>query len=361
MTHLKIITFLALAAVITLAGCKEDLFEEEIVDCPMIESTDPSNQATGVPISQIITVEFDKPMDPTTANSTSIFVEGVAGTVSYSGNTASFTPSSPLEFNTTYTGRVTTDVKDAYGLGIKEDYTWSFTTEEFSPFVNLRSVKRFGIIAGTGISNNAGPSEINNMDIGIYPGFRSSITGFAEIDGGSGIINNGDFYAADDSAPIPSMLLQAKDDLTEAYLAAKEADFSAPVTLSGDLGGRTLTPGIYRSISSLSIQNGDLTLDGQGDPNAEWIFQIFSGLTTVGSAPFPSSAGGNVNLIGGAQAKNITWQVGSSATIGDYTSFNGNILALNSITMNPFARTNGRMLASDGSVTLTSTNTINKP
>jgi uncharacterized Zn-binding protein involved in type VI secretion len=168
---------------------------------------------------------------------------------------------------------------------------------------------------------------------------------------------NGAIYASDDIAPpgIPAMLVQAKLDLVAAYLYAEGATSPAPATVSGDQGGTTLAPGIYKSTSTLLIQSGDLTLDAQGDVNAVWIFQIASDFTTVGGA------GGNVILSGGAQAKNVFWQTGSSATIGDYTSFKGNILALTSITMNSHATVTGRMLARNGSVVMTSTNIINKP
>jgi hypothetical protein len=171
----------------------------------------------------------------------------------------------------------------------------------------------------------------------------------------------GAIYAADDAAPVPAMLTQAKLDLTAAYLFAEGAVSPAPVTISGDQGGKTLTPGIYKSTSTLLIQSGDLTLDAQGDASAVWIFQIASDFTTIGGGPFPSPSGGNVILTNNAQAKNIYWQVGSSATIGDYTSFNGNILALTSITMNAYSVATGRMLAINGAVVMTSTNIINKP
>jgi hypothetical protein len=164
-------------------------------------------------------------------------------------------------------------------------------------------------------------------------------------------------YASDDIAPpgVAAMLLQAKDDLTAAYLFAEAAISPAPATVSGDQGGKTLAPGIYKSTSTLLIQFGDLTLDAQGDANAVWIFQVASAFTTIGGA------GGNVILTNGAQAKNVFWQTGSSATIGDYTSFKGNILALQTITMNAYATATGRMLARNGAVTLTSTNIITKP
>ena len=103
------------------------------------------------------------------------------------------------------------------------------------------------------------------------------------------------------------------------------------------------------------IQSGDLTLDAQGDINATWIFQVSSAFTTVGGA------GGSVILSGGAQAKNVFWQTGSSATIGDFTIFKGNVLALTSITMNSDAVAQGRMLARNGAVVMTSTNIITKP
>jgi hypothetical protein len=237
---------------------------------------------------------------------------------------------------------------------MSNNYVWSFST--LSPLgpqvIDLKSVARFGIIAGVGVSSNAGQSEIHDLDVGIYPGNRSSITGFPPA-----IIVNGAMYAHDDIAPpgVAAMLLQAKNDLTAAYNFAAAASSPAPATVSGDQGGKTLAPGIYKSTSTLLIQSGDLTLDGQGDENAVWIFQVASAFTTVGGA------GGNVILTGKAQAKNVFWQTGSSATIGDYTSFKGNVLALTSITMNSHATATGRMLARNGSVVLTSTNIINKP
>jgi len=221
-----------------------------------------------------------------------------------------------------------------------------------SPVVDLKTAGRFGILAGVGVSNNAGFSEIRNQDVGIYPGLRSSVTGFPPA-----IVVAGAIYASDDIAPpgTAAMLAQAKLDLVAAYLFAEGATNPAPATVSGDQGGKTLAPGIYKSTSTLLIQNGDLTLDGQGDPNATWIFQIASAFTTVGGA------GGSIILTGGAQAKNIFWQTGSSAVIGDYTTFYGNVLALQSITMNSYSTAVGRMLAQNGAVVMTGTNIITKP
>ena len=325
---------------------------------PTVILTDPLDNAVSVPLNKIITATFSMPMDPLTINFTTFTLKlgttPVMGTVTYSGSMATFTPSVNLLPSSDYTATITTGAKNVAGTPLANNYVWRFTTNvTINPGpVVLGTAARFGILAGVGVSNNAGFSVINNLDVGIYPGVRSSVTGFPPA-----IIVNGAIYASDDIAPpgTPAMLLQAKTDLTNAYLAAEGAVSPAPVTVSGDQGGKTLAPGIYKTTSTLSIANGNLTLDAQGDVNAVWIFQIASGFTTVGGA------GGSVILTGGAQAKNIYWQTGSSAVIGDYTSFQGNILALTSITMNSYATAVGRMLARNGSVVMTHTNIINKP
>lgn len=333
-------------------------FTTTAVLAPVVQSTDPADQATGVARNKVITATFSRTMDPLTILPTTFLLRAgstaVSGVVSYSGNTASFTPDSLLQTGTTYTATITTGAMDLSGIPLDQDYVWEFNTMAplGPPVIDLAGVARFGIIAGVGVSNQAGFSVINNLDVGIYPGFRSSVVGFPPA-----VINNGAIYCADDLIPIGTnaMLQQAKLDLVAAYNLAAGASSPAPQTVSGDLGGTTLAPGIYTSTSSLLIQSGDLTLDAQGDQNAVWIFQIGSTFTTVGGA------GGNVILSGGAQAKNIFWQTGSSATLGDFTIFYGNVLALQSITMNSGAVATGRMLARNGAVVMTSGNTINKP
>jgi len=331
---------------------------------PKVISTDPINLATGVSLNKIISANFSEAMNPLTITaSTFTIMNGstpILGVVTYAGTKATFTPNSNLLSGVTYTATITNGAKNPAGIALANDYEWSFNTNLplGPPVIDLKSVARFGIIAGVAVSNDAGFSEIHNMDVGIYPGVRSSCVGFPPA-----IIVNGAMYAADDIAPVgvAEMLKQAKLDLVAAYLTAEAATSPAPATLSGDQGGKTLAPGIYKTTSSLLVQLGDLTLDAQGDANAVWIFQIASTLDTKGGSPYPSPTGGNIILTGGAQAKNIFWQVASSATIGDYTSFKGNVLALQTITMAPYARAEGRMLAQNGAVTMTSTNMITKP
>jgi hypothetical protein len=331
-------------------------FTTATVSAPTVLFTDPTDQDASVALGQNVSATFSEAMNNSTiTTSTYTVMEGlnpVLGTISFSGNTAIFNPNSAFAAGKTYTCKITNAVKNAGGTNMVNDYVWSFTipTVPVVPFVNLGFAARFGILAGVGVSNDAGASVISNLDVGIYPGARSSITGFPPA-----TIVNGNSYAADDGGATSAMLSQAKLDLVAAYLFVEGATSPAPATVSGDQGGKTLAPGIYKSTSTLLIQNGDLTLDAGGNPNAVFIFQVASAFTTVGGA------GGSIILTGSAQAKNVYWQTGSSATIGTYTNFYGNVLALQSITMGPYANAVGRMLAQNGSVVMTSTNTITKP
>ena len=211
---------------------------------------------------------------------------------------------------------------------------------------NLKSAADFAILAATEISFAPPESEITNMDIGLHPGVLSSITGLENLN-----LDNGEILASDDDDE--NRLPDAKQDLMDAYLYAAAVNVPAPATVSGNQGGSTLAPGIYKSTSTLSIEGTPLTLDADDNPNAVWIFQIASTLTTT--------SGGSVVLAGGAQAKNVYWQVGSSATLGDGTDFKGNILALVSITMNSGATIDGRVLARNGAVTFAGGGTMNNP
>ena len=331
-------------------------FTTATVLAPTVILTDPADQDASVPLNQNVTATFSEAMNSATISTTTFTImEGlnpVSGVVSYAANTATFNPNSDFVAGKTYTAKVTNGVQNVGGTNMASDYVWSFTipTTAIVPFVDLKFAGRFGILSGVGVSNNAGASVINNLDVGIYPGARSSVTGFPPA-----TIVNGNIYAADDGGATAAMLNQAKLDLVAAYLFVEGATSPAPATVSGDQGGKTLAPGIYKSTSTLLIQNGDLTLDAQGNPNAVFIFQVASAFTTVGGA------GGSIILSGGAQAKNIYWQTGSSATIGTYTNFYGNVLALQSITMGAYSNAVGRMLAQNGSVVMTSTNTISKP
>jgi hypothetical protein len=143
---------------------------------------------------------------------------------------------------------------------------------------------------------------------------------------------------------------QAQLDLTIAYNDA--AGLLGAAVLPGDMSGLTFTPGLYKTSSTVMLSAGNVTLDAQGNANAVFIFQVGSTLTTIGST--------QVILAGSAQAKNVFWQIGSSATLGTNSSFQGTIMSLESITLDTGATLVGRALARNAAVTMDS-NTVTAP
>jgi hypothetical protein len=212
--------------------------------------------------------------------------------------------------------------------------------------VNLRTTTGFVVLAGSLISNI--PTSAITGDIGLSPAARSFITGFGLTE------VTGTIYAADDISPagVPAMLTAAKGDVTTAYNDAAGRTATDIVLLAGNLGGLTLTPGLYKSSGSLEISSGDLTFDAKGNANAVFIIQIASTLNTT--------SGRQIILSGGAKASNIFWQVGTSATLGTTSVFKGTIMADQSISLNTGATVEGRLFARIAGVTLAG-NTIVKP
>jgi hypothetical protein len=204
------------------------------------------------------------------------------------------------------------------------------------PGPSLGTANAYGILAGSTVTCVTGGTI--NAKVGVSPG--TTVTGF----GPCVITGTTDLGPASPAA-------QAQLDLTTAYNALV-AEPCGTVVTPADLGGRTLAPGVYCAASSLAV-TGTVTLDGQGNSNARFVFQMGSTLTTGTTA--------NIALIGGAQAKNVWWQVGSSATLGTGTTFRGNILALTSITLVDNATMLGRALARNGAVSLGTNNTITLP
>lgn len=194
--------------------------------------------------------------------------------------------------------------------------------------VGLGTAASYAVLAGSTVTNTG--SSVIHGDLGVSPG--SAVTGFPPGQVvAPGVIHSGDAPAA-----------QAELDLTTAYNDAAGRASNASIT-GQDLGGQTLTTGVYTASSSQQL-TGALTLDAKGDPNAVFVFQIGTTLTTA--------SGSSVLLINGASPCNVYWQVGSSATLGTGTAFVGTIMALTSATLNTSATVEGRVLASTGAVTL---------
>jgi hypothetical protein len=198
----------------------------------------------------------------------------------------------------------------------------------------LGSAESFAVLGGSTVTNT-GPTTVYG-DLGVWPGL--AITGFPP-----GIVNGVTYSGG-------AVAQQAQSDVTTAYNSL--AGMAVNQNLTGqDLGGLTLNPGVYRFSSSAQL-TGTLTLNGLGDPNALFVFQIGSTLTTASSSSVLVINGGNCNVF---------WQVGSSATLGTNTAFAGSILALESITVTTNASiVPGRALARNGAVTLDTNNIDNR-
>ncbi len=314
---------------------------------PTVSSTIPANAATGVAINSAITATFSEAMDPLTVTTATFTLNQgatpVAGTVTYAGVTATFTPSSSLAYSTTYTATITTGAKDLAGNAVAINKAWTFTTGAQiaqSP-VDLGSAGSFVILTKSGISTTGTTSIVG--DIGVSPIVATAITGFGLIMDSSNEFSTSDpsslvtgkVYAADYAVPTPAKMTTAVSDMETAYTDAAGRTLPDATELgAGDIGGLTLAPGLYKWSSGVTIPT-DVTLSG--GPDDVWIFQIAQTLT-VGN-------GAVVTLSGGAQAKNIFWQVAGQTTLGTTSEFKGNILCQTAIVLNTGATLDGRALA----------------
>ena len=303
---------------------------------PFVSSATPWNGATAVAIGSTVTARFSEAMSASSITpATFTLMQGataVSGAVSYAAGAAMFTPALNLSPRTLYTATITTGAADLAGNHLASNVAWSFSTADgvvVVPIQPVSSLGTFEILAGSTVTNTGATSVTG--DLGVSPG--TAVTGFPP-----GILT-GTLHAGDPTAA------QAQLALTAAYNDAAGRSVGA-IGVAGNLGGRTLAPGVYKSTSSLEISSGDLTLDAKGNADAVFIFEMASTLTTT--------TGRKVILAGGARAANIIWQVGSSATLGTSSVFKGNILAMASITVTTGASVEGRLMARTGAVTLDS-------
>jgi hypothetical protein len=366
-----------------------------------VRSTTPADGATNVCLNASINATFRVPsglrMDPATIDASRFIVTGPAGVNvtpssvvldAATGRIATFMPLAPLVAGDTYTARLrggATGVRDLAvpGNTMAANFTWDFTAINcvLPPPVPLGPASTFGVFGGSAGMTNEGILTVINGDIGTT-GVSTTVTGFH--DAGQGCtymetpLNIGTVNGLIYTAPPPPTSACPSEGTAVTLAAATAARAAALVAYNqlaalpggpnagaGNLANLTLAPGVYTAAAgSFRIQGGDLTLDGGGDANATWVFQMPSTLTVGGpGAAFPSS----VVLTNGAQAKNVFWQVGSAATInaGGGGTMVGTIISQAAISVSTtgalgVSTINGRLLSLGPSVTLVNT-VINVP
>jgi hypothetical protein len=300
-------------------------------------------------------------MNPSTFTSSTFTVAGVTGSVVYNvgSKTATFTPTSLLTANTQYTATITTGVKDTNGNALSSNQSWTFTTIASAGAgpapVILGTAANYAILSESGVTNS--PTSAITGNIGTSPIAETAITGFSLVDFTGYATSsqvNGFVYAASMASPTPSNLTTAIGDMGTAYnyIATLPAATGPNLNIgSGTLNGNTFTAGLYTwnaASSNVSI-TGNITLSGGA--NDVWIFQIAGTLVDNGF---------QIMLTGGAQARNVFWEVaGSGITLYPSSQFAGIILSKTLIAMQAGATLNGRALAQTA-VTLIS-NTVTQP
>ncbi|MBC7963829.1 MAG: DUF3494 domain-containing protein [Steroidobacteraceae bacterium] len=322
---------------------------------PTVISTIPVDRAIAVPVGNKLTATFSEAMDPLTiSTSTFTLKQGaatVSGTVIYSGVNAVFTPAANLAANTVYTATITTGAKDLAGTALASNHVWSFTTAAAAAGrapVDLGTAGNFVILSKTGVTTTGTTAVVGN--IGVSPIVAASITGFSLIADSTNTFSTsslvtGKIFAANYATPTPAVLTAAISDMQTAYADAAGRTTPDFTELgAGNISGLTLVPGLYKWGTGVSISNAGVTLSGGA--NDVWILQVAQNLTV--------SNGAIVTLVGGAQAKNIFWQVAGQANLGTSSDFKGIILSQTLVSLNTGAKMTGRALAQTA-VTLNAT------
>jgi hypothetical protein len=327
-----------------------------------------------------ITATFNVAMDPTTITATTFKLSPVGGlalvpaSVSYNALAATFTTTAPLLASTSYQAIITVGAKSAAGTPLSCSYAWNFKTATpaaaAAPPVNLGLAAPFGMATTAGLTNTI-TAPITHIEGNVVLSGSSITCNAVAVPGGNGTLGFGNCAGSPPTlngtvitptSPDTTTATAVVNDLKAAFLSITPpagppaagslggaTNIPAGSTLGGPAGSALVqgtnlfVPGVYQSLTSIMI-SGDLTLDAQGDPNASFIFQSS---TTVGTAAGSAPPGPHTRilLVNGAKASNVWWQAASSATLGLYSEFQGNILASATITMKTGATSCGRMLA----------------
>jgi hypothetical protein len=342
MKYLKLIQQLSVFFIMLFlfTACSKD---DDTDSTPAVSLTSPNNNAVGIARNNSILVTFSTAMDPATINSSTIIIRqgstAISGDVTYTGMVATFTPTDNLLALTEYTITVTSGAKTLDGKALSSDFVSSFTTggsTSVRSIVTLGDAAGYVIVAKTAI-NNSSTSAITG-DLGLSPAATSYITGLA-LTNATGYATSsqvtGKLYAADMAVPTPDNLTTSVNNMITAYNDAAGRTLPDFIELgAGNIGGKTLTPGLYKWTGNVTIPSSIVI---SGDADAVWIFQIAGNLTM--------SSAVNITLAGGAQVKNIFWQVAGQATLGTTSHFEGTLLSKTGITLQTGASVKGRLLA----------------
>ena len=345
-------------------------------NAPSVYSTFPRADAVVMP-TDTVTVTFSEAMDPLTISTATFTVTcnggaAFSGTVSYQlfSNMAVFRTANTLPLNSTCVATITSGARDLAGNALASGLIpnpWSFTTAiPDPPIVPLIPVNptapvlgeagRFVILASQAVTTT-GTTAVSNGDIGIIDLARSFFGGFTTgaAPGQFTELTTGLSYAHDDMPPflIPApyastiaFINQVRTDLgiANTFLAADPNPGAPTQVCPIELGGRTLTRGVYKTASNVGITTGPLHLDAQGDPNSVFIFSTDGTLTT--------GASGSIILDNGAQAKNVYFRTAGVTTIAAGTTFYGNVFAATQVNVLAGANVTGRLFALTDRVTL---------
>jgi hypothetical protein len=315
---------------------------------PSVTATQPTDSSTGVATNTALTVTFSEAIDPLSLTAAGAFVVQ-QGNVSVPGHlyfgpgyTATFVPSEALDANKRYTATMGATLTDLQGNPLQSPLAWAFTTAAMAAKgparVILGAAGGFAVLAKAAISTV--PASAITGDIGVSPAAATYMTGFSLVADASNTYSTsmqivGKAYAANYAVPTPAQLTTAVSNMETAYTDAAGRKNPDVLELgSGNIGGKTLSPGLYKWTSTVTIPT-QLTL--AGGANDVWIMQTTGDLTM--------SANLRVNLTGGALPSNVFWQVAGATTIGTGAHFEGVLLCKTQVTLQTGATLSGRIFA----------------
>lgn len=309
---------------------------------PTVVSTTPSGE--GAPLNGGASATFSEAMDGRSLTADTFTVTTgdapVVGKVVYANGVAKFWPAAHLAASAVFTATITTGAKSRNGVALAEKHSWTFTTgTTVAPGlgVNLGTAGTFVILAKSAISTV--PTSAVTGNIGVSPAAASFITGFELSADSTNVFSTsaqvtGQVFAADFAVPTPSNMTTAVSDMETAFTDAAARAPDVTELNAGDIGGKTLVPGVYKWGTGLLIPT-NVTLAGSAQD--VWIFQIAQGLTVSNAT--------KVVLSGGAMPKNVYWQVAGAVDLGTTSHFEGVVMSQTAITLQTGASINGRLLA----------------